>query len=309
MKIPRADILGVGVSTINMEMALNSIIDWISKREPHYVCVSNVHAVMECQRDPELKRIHNAAGLVTPDGMPLVWLSRFMGFPHVERVYGPDLMLAVCEHSAKRGYRHFFYGGAPRVAEKLAVRLRSRFPGLRVAGTYSPPFRPLTPEEDQEIVDRINAARPDIVWVGIGAPKQERWMAEHVGRLCAPALIGVGAAFDFHAGLKKQAPRWMQKSGLEWSFRLMSEPRRLWRRYLINNPFFLWLVFLQALGRKTADSHGDIRPTNRMSGRISIRKLLMMKRNMTTVDGVDERLHGVWQKRAEHVKRKRFDDI
>jgi N-acetylglucosaminyldiphosphoundecaprenol N-acetyl-beta-D-mannosaminyltransferase len=188
--------------------------------------------------------------LVTPDGMPLVWLSRLMGFRDVERVYGPDLMLAVCERSTARGYRHFFYGGAPGVAEKLVVRLQSRFPGLQVAGIDSPPFRHLTLQEDRAVVEHINTARPDIVWVGIGTPKQERWMAMHVGQLSAPVLIGVGAAFDFHAGLKKQAPRWMQRSGLEWSFRLMTEPRRLGRRYLINIPWFLWSVLLQALSRQ-----------------------------------------------------------
>src|SRR5262249_14712817 len=148
MAIPRANILGVGVSAINMAMALHAIEDWIARREPHYVCVSGVHGVMESQRDAELLHIHNAAGLVTPDGMPLVWLSRRMAFRHVERVYGPDLLLAVCERSTTGGSRHFFYGGAPGVAEALARRLQSRFPGLRLAGTYSPPFRPLTLEED-----------------------------------------------------------------------------------------------------------------------------------------------------------------
>jgi len=176
-------------------------------------------------------------------------LSRLMGFRYVERVYGPDLMLAVCARSAERGYRHFFYGGAPGVAEQLANRLQSRFPGLQIAGIYSPPFRPHTLEEDQVIVDYINAAKPDLIWVGISTPKQERWMAEHVERLSAAVLIGVGAAFDFHAGLKRQAPRWMQKSCLEWFFRLLMEPRRLARRYLINNPWFLWLVLLQILGK------------------------------------------------------------
>lgn len=243
------DVLGVRVSAIDMAQALQAIDGWIASRTPHYVCVTGVHGVMESQRDEELRRIHNSAGLVTPDGMPLVWLSRLMGFSQVERVYGPDLMLAVCKLSVERGYRHFFYGGAPGVAEKLRVRLKARFPGLKVAGTYSPPFRPLTPEEDREIVERINAAQPDILWVGISTPKQERWMAEHVGRLSLPVLVGVGAAFDFHAGLKKQAPAWIQRSGLEWLFRLIMEPRRLWRRYLINNPWFLWLVLLQALGR------------------------------------------------------------
>lgn len=248
--IPRANILGVGVSAINMEMALYTIESWISRRESHYVCVTGVHGVMESQRDQELRRIHNAAGLVTPDGMPLVWLSRCMGFPQVERVYGPDLLLAVCGRSAKWGSRHFFYGGAPGVADKLAHRLQSSFPGLKVAGTYSPPFRQLTPEEDRAVVARINAVKPDVIWVGLSTPKQERWMAEHVGRLNAPVLIGVGAAFDFHAGVRRQAPRWMQHSGLEWLFRLMLEPRRLWRRYLINNPWFLWLILLQALRKQ-----------------------------------------------------------
>jgi N-acetylglucosaminyldiphosphoundecaprenol N-acetyl-beta-D-mannosaminyltransferase len=251
MTIPRVNILGVGVSAISMPMALRTIEGWIARRDPHYICVTTVHGVMESQQDEDLRRIHNVAGLVTPDGMPLVWLSRLMGFRHVERVYGPDLMLSVCERSTELGYRHFFYGGGPNVAEELAARLQSRFPGLKLAGTYAPPFRPLTPEEDQAVVERINAAQPDIVWVGISTPKQERWMAEHVGRLSAPVLAGVGAAFDFHAGVKRQAPRWVQKSGLEWCFRLLMEPRRLWRRYLINNPRFLWLILLQALGKET----------------------------------------------------------
>ena len=251
MMMPRVNILGVGVSAINMTMALHTIDGWIARHEAHYVCITGVHGVMESQRDAELRRIHNTAGLVTPDGMPLVWLSRLMGFSHVERVYGPDLMLAVCQHSLEKGYRHFFYGGAPRVPETLVARLQSRFPGLQIAGMDSPPFRPLTLEEDETVVAHMNAAHPDIVWVGLSTPKQERWMADHVGRLTAPVLIGVGAAFDFHAGLKKQAPRWMQRSGMEWAFRLMSEPRRLWRRYLINNPWFLWLILHQFLGRRT----------------------------------------------------------
>lgn len=250
MTIPRANILGVGVSAINMEVALRTLADWITQREAHYVCVTTVHGIMESQRDEQLRRIHNAAGLVTPDGMPLVWLSRQLGFRHVDRVYGPDLLLAVCEYGVPQGYRHFFYGGAPTVADTLATRLQSRFPGLQLAGVYSPPFRPLTSAEDEEVVERINAAHPDIVWVGISTPKQERWMADHVKRLNAPALIGVGAAFDFHAGLKKQAPRWMQRNGLEWLFRLLTEPRRLWRRYLINNPQFVWRVLLQTLNRE-----------------------------------------------------------
>jgi N-acetylglucosaminyldiphosphoundecaprenol N-acetyl-beta-D-mannosaminyltransferase len=248
-----------------MASALATIDGWIARREHHYVCVSGVHGVMESQRDEALRRIHNAAGLVTPDGMPLVWLSHLKGERHVERVYGPDLMLALCARSVSgRGYRHFFYGGAPGVAERLADRLCARYPGLAVVGTYTPPFRQLTAAEDDDVVRRIDAAAPDIVWVGLSTPKQERWMHAHVGRLSAPAIIGVGAAFDFHAGLKKQAPRWMQRTGLEWSFRLMTEPRRLWRRYLTNNPMFVLRVVHQALDgdryRLTDDEPGQDRP-------------------------------------------------
>lgn len=245
-----ASVLGVRVSAVDMEMALKNIQSWIARAERHYVCVSGVHGLMESHRDPGLRRIHNAAGLVTPDGMPLVWLCRLMGFSHVRRVYGPDLMLALSERSVIHGYRHFYYGGAPGVVETLAARMQQRFLGLRVVGTYSPPFRPLTPAEDQQIVARINASGADIVWVGISTPKQERWMAEHIGRLRARVMIGVGAAFDFHAGVKKQAPHWMQQIGLEWLYRLRQEPRRLWRRYLINNPYFVCLMLLQFLGKQ-----------------------------------------------------------
>ena len=255
MTIPRANILGVEVSAINMEMALSSIEAWIERRESHYVCFTGVHGVMESWRDEELRRIHNAAGLVTPDGMPLVWLSRLMGFHHVERVYGPDLMLRVCERAAQKGHRQYFYGGAHGVGEKLARRLESRFSGLQVSGICSPPFRPLSPGEDETVIKHINGAQPDIVWVGLSTPKQEHWMSAHIKRLNVPVLIGVGAAFDFHAGLKRQAPHWMQINGLEWLFRLATEPRRLWRRYLINNPHFLWLLLLQALGRDPAGQH------------------------------------------------------
>jgi N-acetylglucosaminyldiphosphoundecaprenol N-acetyl-beta-D-mannosaminyltransferase len=234
----RVDILGVHVSAINQAMAVDEIGRWIADHEQHYVCVTGVHGVMECQRDPELRAIHNASGLTTPDGMPMVWAGRRAGASWMSRVYGPDLVLAVLEVAQARGWSSFFYGGKEGVPEQLVGRLRARFPDLRVAGTYSPPFRALTPEEDAALVDRINAAAPDLVWVGLSTPKQERWMAAHVGRLEAPALLGVGAAFDIHAGTLKQAPRWMQRSGLEWAYRLYREPRRLWRRYASNNPRF-----------------------------------------------------------------------
>ena len=246
----RVNILGVRMSAINMAQALSIIDGWIAHRQQHYVCITGVHGIIESQRDEGLRRIHNEAGLVTPDGMPLVWLGRLHGHAHVERVYGPDLMLAVCEQSLSKGYRHFFYGGGEGVPTLLTTNLRRRFPSLQVVGGYSPPFRPLSGAENEQIVDAINEAAPDIVWIGLSTPKQERWMAEHLGRLAAPVLIGVGAAFDFHSGLKKQAPRWMQRSGLEWLFRLATEPRRLWRRYLVNNPLFVVLVVLQVLGLK-----------------------------------------------------------
>jgi N-acetylglucosaminyldiphosphoundecaprenol N-acetyl-beta-D-mannosaminyltransferase len=248
LRIDRCNVLGVGVSAVNRTSALQAIEGWLARREPHYVCVTGVHGIMESQRDGELRKIHNAAGLVTPDGMPLVWLSRARGFRNVGRVYGPDLMLALCERSLAQATRHYFYGGPEGVAQRLADRLRKRFSGLQVAGVYAPPFRPLTAEEDEAVVHRINSTHPDIVWVGLSTPKQEYWMAAHAGRLVAPVLVGVGAAFDFNAGIKQQAPSWMQRSGLEWLFRLITEPRRLWRRYLVNNPTFVVLIALQALG-------------------------------------------------------------
>jgi len=246
--LPRVDILGVGVAAGTMEATLSVLDGWIARREPRYVCVSGMHGVMECQRDDGLRRIHNSAGLVVADGMSLVWVCRLKGQRSVERVYGPDLMLAVCGRSAAKGYRHFLYGSSSEVLATLNARLCARYPGLTVVGAYAPPFRPLTAEEDGRIVERIVEARPDIVWVGLSTPKQERWMAEHVDRLGGPVLIGVGAAFDFHAGAKRQAPRWMQRNGLEWLFRLLSEPRRLYRRYLFNIPLFACYLGLEALG-------------------------------------------------------------
>jgi N-acetylglucosaminyldiphosphoundecaprenol N-acetyl-beta-D-mannosaminyltransferase len=238
----RIDILGVGISAINMGDAISAIEQWIEQRTPHYVCIRDVHGVIASRTDSRLREIHKQAGLVTPDGMPLVWLSRWLGAARVERVYGPDLMRAISARSPARGYRHFYYGGAPGVADRLAASLAAANPGLNVVGTLCPPFRALTPEEDAEVFAQINAAAPDIVWVGLGTPKQEYWMASHVGEINAPVLIGVGAAFDFLAGTKKQAPAWMQQTGLEWLFRLCAEPRRLWRRYAYIVPRFLVLA-------------------------------------------------------------------
>jgi len=248
--LERFNVLGVGVSSINMTVAMDVMERWIERREPNYVTITGVHGVMESQADEDIRQIHNQAGMVTPDGMPLVWLGRLNGHEHVDRVCGPDLMPLLCEKSTTKGYRHYLYGGNEGVPELLKEKLDEKFPGIEVVGTYSPPFRALSEEEDGEIVNKINSANPDIVWVGLSTPKQERWMAAHIGRLNAPVLIGVGAAFDFHAGLKKRAPLWMQKSGLEWLYRLLSEPRRLWKRYMKNNPLFVLLIIRQALGLK-----------------------------------------------------------
>lgn len=246
----RVNILGVPVSAIDMDAALARIDAWIAARRPNFVCFRDVHGVMASRTDAELQAAHEAAGMIAPDGMPLVWLARLMGHRETGRVCGPDFMPALCERSQAPGYRHFFYGGAPGVAEKLAESLGARFPGLAVAGMHTPPFRPLTVDEDAAIVRMIDESGADIVWVGLSTPKQEKWMMAHVGRLSAPVLLGVGAAFDFHAGAVRRAPVWMQRAGLEWLFRLLAEPRRLWRRYLVLAPAFVFLAAGQMLGLK-----------------------------------------------------------
>lgn len=257
----KADILGVNVSAINIPMALDVIDGWIDRREQNFVCVRDVHGVMLCQEDEELRKIHDQAGLVTPDGMPLVWISKWLRYHDVDRVYGPDLLLAMCERSLERGYRHFFFGGGDGVAPLLKNRLQARYPTLNVVGTYTPPFHRVSEQEDESVTQRINTLCPDIVWIGLSTPKQEKWMAAHLGRIEAPVMIGVGAAFDIHAGVKKQAPHWMQRVGLEWLFRLVSEPRRLWYRYVILGPKFLLLLIRVALGighKVDNDSRGHL---------------------------------------------------
>lgn len=251
------DLLGVPVSAVSLDEAVRIFARWIEEwrddAPARYVCVTTVHGVMECQRDAELLDIHRRAAMVTPDGMPLVWLGWRAGFRHMTRVYGPDLMSEICRLSPEHGWRHFLYGGEPGVAALLAERLAARYPGIRIVGTWCPPFRPLTPEEEDEVIARIHEAAPHIVWVGLSTPKQERWMASMAPRLRVPVLVGVGAAFDFLSGRKPQAPRWMQRSGLEWLFRLATEPRRLWKRYLVNNTAFLWALVRHsvAAGRRS----------------------------------------------------------
>ncbi len=243
----RANVLGVGVSAINLDVATATIARAVERRTKGYVCVTGVHGVSEAQHDPELRGILNRAFLNTPDGMPMVWMGRLQGFKEMSRVYGPDLMLRVCELSAQRGFTHFFYGGGPGVAEDLKSRLERRFPGLKVCGTYTPPFRPLTAPEEADLARKVQELRPDLFWVGLSTPKQEKFMARYQDVLDTTVFLGVGAAFDFHAGRVRQAPHWMQRAGLEWLFRLCCEPRRLWKRYLKNNPLFL----LRALGQLT----------------------------------------------------------
>lgn len=241
----RVDVLGVHVSTINMDDAVEAFRGWIDRRDRTYVCVTGVHGVMESQSDPALAAIHNASGLTTPDGMPMVWCGRYAGASAMTRVYGPDLMLEVCQLGAERGWRMYLYGAAPGVPETLASRLEERFPGLKVVGTFSPPFRELSDAEILEIARTIDQTGADVVWVGLSTPKQERWMDRIRPHVAAPVLVGVGAAFDIHAGNLPQAPRWMQRSGLEWLYRLVREPRRLWRRYFSNNPRFVWRILRQ----------------------------------------------------------------
>jgi len=244
---PRTNVLGVGISVVNLGQTLDAIDTWLSLRQPNYICFTPAHSVMDCYHDPALRRIFNASGLTTPDGMSIVWIVRRRGYRDVGRVYGPDLMLACCERFLGQRCRHFLYGGRADEIGSLRSRLEERFPGLAVAGTYSPPFGPMTPEEDRQVVQKINSSGADIVWVGIGSPKQERWMADHLGRLDAPVMAGVGATFDFLSGRKPQAPRWIQRSGFEWLFRLATEPRRLWPRYR-RYPLFVLLVLAQELG-------------------------------------------------------------
>jgi N-acetylglucosaminyldiphosphoundecaprenol N-acetyl-beta-D-mannosaminyltransferase len=245
------NILGVRVDAVQIPDVLSLMEEWIRQRDTcHYIAVTDMHSLMQAQHAASFKKILENADLVVPDGFPLVWLGRRKGFPLKRRVYGPELMERFCKETASRGYRHFFYGGAPGVAVDLAARLAARFPGLRIAGAFCPPFWPLTQKEDEAVSSMLNRSRADIVWVGLGAPKQERWMFEHQGRLAARVLVGVGAAFDFHTGRIPQAPSWMREHGLEWSFRLSREPGRLWRRYLVYGTQFVALVLLESLGLK-----------------------------------------------------------
>ena len=246
-------VISVGISKTCYAEVVDFCAHWAAERRhgaaalAHYICVVPVHGIVMAQDDPELRRIFNEADIATPDGMPVVWAMRSFGVKGQQRVYGPTLMLRLCEKAAASGLRIFLYGGRPEIISVLEQRLRNQYPRLVIAGSYTPPFRLLTPAEEEQVSRMILESNADIVFVGTGAPRQEQWMYEH--RRCFPGatLIGVGAAFDFHAGRVRQAPAWMQAAGLEWLFRLMMEPRRLWKRYLLVTPRFLPLWAIQKI--------------------------------------------------------------
>jgi N-acetylglucosaminyldiphosphoundecaprenol N-acetyl-beta-D-mannosaminyltransferase len=232
-------VLGVPLALTDYERTLDWIDASVAVRAPGYVCVAAVHTVMAFQEDPELRAAVLGSDLTVPDGQPLVWAMNLLGHSLPSRVYGPDLLEKACERGARAGRRFYLYGGRREALSELRTALPARYPGLEVAGATEAPFRALTPEEAAQTAAEINASRADVVWVGLGVPLQEKWMADMRERLEAPVLVGVGAAFDFHAGLKRQAPDRLQRLGLEWAFRLSQEPRRLWRRYLRYNPRFV----------------------------------------------------------------------
>ena len=245
---PRVNVLGVGVHAVNMQQAVDFLLDAVSHRQKGYVCVTGVHGVMEAQKNFRFRHTLNASLLTTPDGMPTVWVGKSTGFREMGRVFGPDLMLNLCRESVSRGLTHFLYGGNTGVAEELKRNLERRLPGLQVVGTYTPPFRPLSMQEHFGLVRQINELKPDIIWVGLSTPKQERFMAEYLPKFNTSLMLGVGAAFDLHTGRMADSPEWVKRSGMQWAHRLMQDPRRLWKRYAVNNPKFLMAISAQLLG-------------------------------------------------------------
>jgi len=242
-------LLGVKVSRVNPALAVRQICEWVRQKQRTYVCVAPVSTLVDARRNPKYLSAVNAAGMVTPDGMPVVWLAQARGCKEVTRTYGPDLMREVCNHGQDLGLRHFFYGGTEDTLRKLQQKLLEAYPRMLVAGSYAPPFKLEVWQEEKTIIESINNSGADIIWVGLGSPKQDFWMQVHRPLLNASVIVGAGAAFDFCAGVKPQAPRWMQACGLEWFFRLCCEPGRLWKRYLIGNSLFL-IYLIQDLFKK-----------------------------------------------------------
>jgi N-acetylglucosaminyldiphosphoundecaprenol N-acetyl-beta-D-mannosaminyltransferase len=245
----RRRIQGVAVDLVDYATVIETIHRWRQQGHQKYVTLANPHTVLLCHRDPEMRAATEQAGMTLPDGIGLTFTATILGYRHRGRVTGPSLMLALCDWGRQHSYRHFFYGGADGVPQRVAERLSAMFPGLIVAGTYSPPFRPQTPQESAETAARIADTKPDILWVGLGAPKQEKWMLANVGKVDVPVMISVGAAFDFHSGNAKWAPAWMRKLGLEWVHRLVREPRRMWPR-AIDGVFFLLNVVAYRFGSR-----------------------------------------------------------
>jgi N-acetylglucosaminyldiphosphoundecaprenol N-acetyl-beta-D-mannosaminyltransferase len=246
--LPRVNILGVGVNAIDMPQAIDLVTSAVDQGQKGYVCVTGVHGIMEAQKDVAFRGILNRSLLTTPDGMPTVWVGRLKAYSRMRRVYGPDFMLNVCSASVQKGYTHFLYGGVDGVADQLKSELIKKFPGLKIVGTQTPPFRPLNDSERSELQARIAKLRPDFFWVGLSTPKQERFMAEYLPMLDARVMVGVGAAFDIHTGRAQDSPDWVKSAGLQWLHRLLQEPSRLWKRYLINNPIFVYKMTSQLLG-------------------------------------------------------------
>jgi len=237
--IPVCSILGVRIAAIDMPWLVKYLQNNIERLSGDYICVSNVHTTVMAFEDAAYRRVQNGGLMAIPDGGPLSSLGRKRGYSSMKRTTGPGLMQALFELSGKKKYRHYFYGSTPKTLEKLKAQLQKHYPGIQIAGMYSPPFRELTQEEDRQAVEKINAAKPDFIWVGLGAPKQEIWMAKHQG-LVGGLMLGVGAGFDYYAGNIKRAPQWMQRMNLEWLYRLSQDPKRLFQRYWHTNTRFIW---------------------------------------------------------------------
>jgi len=249
----RIDVLGVGVHAVTLKKSVRIVESAIDRDVKGFVCITGVHGVMEAQRDEGFRKLLNSSLVTTPDGMPMVWVGRLQGHRGMRRVFGPDLMRVVCSRSVAKGYTHFLYGGSEGVADELRSWMQVNFPGIQVLGTFTPPFTPLSSTQFAELESTIAGLKPDIMWVGLSTPKQERFMAEHIEKLSAKLMIGVGAAFDYHIGRVQDAPRWMKLSGLQWLHRLAQDPKRLWKRYAVNNPLFLSKIawqFLRSAGRR-----------------------------------------------------------
>ncbi len=241
-------VLGMRVDMVQIEDVIKILEQWIvNKNFGNYIIISNANDAVISKKDARVREAVNKSSLSVPDGISLIIISRLLGFKLKRRVYGPDLMWNFLRYSEKKGYSHFFYGGSKNTLEKLVFNLKEKIPGLEIMGYYSPPFRNLDEDEDTKIIDRINDLSPDILWVGLGCPKQQIWMYKHKDRLKVPAMVGVGAAFDFIAGTKLQAPTWMRNNGLEWLFRFATEPKRLWRRYLVNGSLFIFYAGAELL--------------------------------------------------------------